>query len=142
VIGVAPYAWFERWEGTPWKKRGDDYEALKQRLSDRLLAELVRQCPQVAGAIDHVELSTPLSTRHFAGHPRGEIYGLSHGPARFAARDLRPETPVRGLYLTGADICTAGVGGAVMGGVLTATVVAKKNLLTAILAPAAGALAA
>jgi hypothetical protein len=39
---------------------------------------------------------------------------------------------VRGLYLTGADICTAGVGGAVMGGVLAASVVAK-NLLGAVL---------
>ena len=133
VIGVAPYDWFARWEGTPWKKRGADYDALKQRLTERLLGELIRQCPQVEGAIDHVELSTPLSTRHFAGHPRGEIYGLSHVPARFVARDLRPATPVRGLYLTGADICTAGVGGAVMGGVLTATVVARRNLLPAIL---------
>ena len=38
-----------------------------------------------------------------------------------------------GLYLTGADICTAGVGGALMGGVLAASVVARKNLLSAIL---------
>ena len=38
-----------------------------------------------------------------------------------------------GLYLTGADICTAGVGGALMGGVLTASVVGKKNLLPAVL---------
>jgi all-trans-retinol 13,14-reductase len=54
-------------------------------------------------------------------------------PARFVARDLRPKTPVRGLYLTGADICTAGVGGAVMGGVLTASVLTRKNLLGTIL---------
>jgi len=87
----------------------------------------------VAGAIDVAELSTPLSTRHFAGHPHGEIYGLAHTPARFAARDLRPQTRVPGLYLTGSDICTAGVGGAVMGGVLTASVLTRKNLLGTIL---------
>jgi all-trans-retinol 13,14-reductase len=140
VIGVAPYDWFARWEGTPWQKRGADYAALKQRLTDRMMAELRRQCPQVEGALDHVELSTPLSTRHFAGHPRGEIYGLSHTPARFAATHLRPRTPVPGLFLTGSDVCTAGVGGAVMGGVLAASVVARKNLLGAILrAPRRGA---
>lgn len=133
VIGVAPHDWFARWADSPWRKRGADYEAFKQRLSDRLLAELTRQCPSVAGKIDHAELSTPLSTTQFAGHPHGEIYGLSHTPARFAARHLRPHTPIAGLFLTGADICTAGVGGALMGGVMTATAIARRNLLGAIL---------
>ena len=137
MVGVAPWEWFARWQDTRWKKRGADYDALKQRLSDRMLAALERQCPQVAGAIDHAELSTPLSTRHFAGHPHGEIYGLSHTPARFASRQLRPRTPIAGLYLTGADICTAGVGGAVMGGMLAASVIARTNLLGVALAGAA-----
>ncbi|MBX3158148.1 MAG: NAD(P)/FAD-dependent oxidoreductase [Deltaproteobacteria bacterium] len=137
VIGVAPYSWFERWADRPWKKRGADYDALKQRLADRLLAVLERECPSVAGAIDHYELSTPLSTRHFAGHPRGEIYGLAHTPARFAARELRPHTRIPGLFLTGADICTAGVGGALMAGVLTATAITRRNLMGALLGGAA-----
>jgi len=134
VIGLAPYAWFARWQDSPWKKRGDDYESFKQRLADRLLEALVRRVPSVATAIDHAELSTPLTTRHFAGHPDGEIYGLSHTPARFEARDLRVHTPVRGLYLTGADVCTAGVGGALMGGVLAATAIARRNVLGTVLA--------
>lgn len=129
VVGLAPYEWFSRWEDTRWHKRGDDYEAFKQRLSERLLEPLYRQLPQVRGQLDHVELSTPLSTRNFAGHPQGEIYGLAHTPARFEARWLRPQTPVKGLYLTGADICSAGVGGALFGGVLTASAIANKNLL-------------
>ncbi len=133
VVGLAPHAWFARWADTTWKKRGHDYEAFKQKLADRLMAELVRQCPAIAGKVDHAELSTPLSTTQFAAHPHGEIYGLSHTPARFAARHLRPHTPVAGLYLTGADICTAGVGGALMGGVLTAAAITRKNLVGAIL---------
>ena len=133
VIGVAPYAWFRRWEGTAWHKRGADYDALKQRLTDRLRGELERRCPKTAGAIRHCELSTPLTTRHFAAHPEGEIYGLTHTPARFEARHLRPRTAVPGLFLTGSDICTAGVGGALLGGVLAATVVSKRDLMTAAL---------
>ncbi|MBL8624776.1 MAG: NAD(P)/FAD-dependent oxidoreductase [Myxococcales bacterium] len=133
VIGVAPYAAFAPWAGTPWKKRGADYEARKARLRDRLLGELYRQCPQVEGKVDHAELSTPLTTQHFAGHPSGEIYGLAHTPERFAARHLRPHTPIANLFLTGADICTAGVGGALMGGVLTATAITRKNMITAML---------
>jgi all-trans-retinol 13,14-reductase len=136
VIGVAPYDWFARWEDTRWRKRGDDYDVFKGRLADRLRDALFAQLPQLRDRLEHVELSTPLSTRHFAGHPRGEIYGLSHGPARFAVRALRPRTKIPGLYLTGADICTAGVGGALMGGVLAASVVTRKNLVGAILAGA------
>jgi all-trans-retinol 13,14-reductase len=133
VVGLAPYEWFRQWEGTAWHKRGADYEAFKQRLADRLRAALERRCPQIAGAIRHAELSTPLSTRHFAGHPSGEIYGLAHTPARFEAKHLRPRTAVPGLYLAGSDICTAGVGGALLGGVMAASVVSKRNLLTDVL---------
>ena len=60
---------------------------------------------------------------------------FTHGNAhQFAARELRPRTPIAGLYLTGADIVTAGVGGALMGGVLTASVITRRNLVGAILA--------
>jgi|JI10StandDraft_1071094.scaffolds.fasta_scaffold00784_5 all-trans-retinol 13,14-reductase len=133
VIGVCPYDRFAPWAGTGWKKRGADYDAVKRELSDRLLEALYQQVPQLRGKVDHAELSTPLSTAHFVGHPRGEIYGLAHTPERFAARHLRPHTPVRGLFLTGADVCTAGVGGALMGGVLTATALTRRNLITAIM---------
>ena len=134
VIGVTPYDWFRKWEGTAWHKRGADYDALKQRLGDRLRAELERRCPKTIGAIRHCELSTPLSTRHFAGHPEGEIYGLTHTPARFEAKHLRPRTAVPGLFLTGSDICTAGVGGALLGGFMAASVIGKRNAIADALA--------
>jgi all-trans-retinol 13,14-reductase len=128
VIGVAPYPWFAEWEGTRWKKRGGDYESFKKRLADRLLDVLHREVPSLRGRVEHAELSTPLSTRNFAGHPRGEIYGLSHVPARFDARELRPRTRIPGLFLTGADVSTAGVGGALLGGLLAAATVAPLRL--------------
>jgi all-trans-retinol 13,14-reductase len=129
VIGLAPYEWFARWEDTRWKKRGADYETLKQRLSDRLLEVLYREHPQLRGRVEHAELSTPLSTRNFAGHARGEIYGLSHVPARFAAGELRPRTRIPGLYLTGVDVGAAGIAGALMGGLLAVGAVAPRALL-------------
>ncbi|GAB4373054.1 MAG: NAD(P)/FAD-dependent oxidoreductase [Acidobacteriota bacterium] len=134
VITLAPWEWFERWQGTRWGRRGEAYDAFKARLAARLQAELLRRCPQVEGALDHVELSTPLSTRQFTGHERGEIYGLAHTPARFEQAWLRPRTPVRGLYLTGADVCTAGVAGALFGGVLAASAILGRNLLKVIAA--------
>ena len=130
VVTLAPYDWFRRWEDKPWMKRGEEYMELKQELTERLLEPLYAHCPQVKGKIDHAELSTPLSTRRFTGYPDGEIYGLAATPERFAERGLKPRTPVPGLYLTGSDASTAGVAGALYGGLFAASVVLGRDLRT------------
>ena len=119
VITMAPYEWFEQWRGSTWNQRGADYEAFKEKLARRMLAGLYEQMPQLWEAVDFYELATPLSTEWFHLYDRGEIYGLDHGPLRFRQDWLHPVTPVKGLYMTGQDVVTAGVGGALMGGVLT-----------------------
>ncbi len=129
LITLAPYERFERWVKTEWRKRGPEYEALKAELSGRMLAELDRFFPSLSGRIDYMEISTPLSTRHFAGYQSGEIYGLDHSPARFADRSLRPRTPVPGLFLTGQDVASCGVIGALAGGYLAASAILGRNLL-------------
>ena len=129
VVALAPYSWFERWADTRWKRRGADYDALKQRLTERLRAELERHVPAVRGRIDYCELSTPLSTRNFANYHQGQIYGSAATPARFRARALSPRTRVRNLYLTGVDVAVLGVAGALAGGALTASAVLRRNVL-------------
>jgi len=119
VITLGRYEWFEEWAKETWNHRGAEYEALKKQFGERMLEGLYKQMPQLRGAIDYWELSTPLSTEYFGMYRHGEIYGLDHDLHRFEQRWLHPVTPVKGLYLTGQDICTAGVGGALMGGVLT-----------------------
>jgi all-trans-retinol 13,14-reductase len=130
AITMVPYAAFARWAETRWKKRGEDYDALKERLAARLRAEVERQAPAVAGHIVHAELSTPLTTRHFMNYAEGEIYGVAATPARYALRELGARTPVRGLYLTGTDVVSLGVAGALFGGVVCASAVLGKNLLS------------
>ena len=129
VITLGAYDWFKRWEGTAWKKRGEDYEALKARFEERMLNVLYEQCPGTRGRVVVSELSTPLTTRNFANHPRGEIYGLAHTPDRFEQRWLQPRTPIKGLYLSGADVCSAGVGGALMGGLICVSAALGRNVL-------------
>lgn len=126
MITLAPYKWFEKWEDERWKHRGEEYENYKEHFSQRLLKELYKQFPQLEGKIDYYELSTPLSTKHFVNYEHGEIYGLDHCPERFRMTELRPKTPIKNLYLTGQDIVTVGIGGAMMSGVLTAAHVTGK----------------
>ena len=132
VVAPAPYRWFERWSATRWKKRGDEYDRFKAVLAERLREELERLAPAVRGRIDYAELSTPLTTRHFANHPLGEIYGLSATPARFRSRLAQARTPLGNLYLTGADAASLGVAGALFGGVIAASAILRRNLLSAV----------
>ncbi|GAA5525268.1 Phytoene desaturase (lycopene-forming) [Microbulbifer aestuariivivens] len=123
IVSPGPYEWFEQWTDQEWGKRGEDYEALKEQFSQRLLERLYETFPHLRGEIDYYELSTPLSTKHFCFYQRGEIYGLDHDPARFQQQWLRPQTRIRGLYLTGQDIMSCGVAGAMYGGVVAAQAV-------------------
>ena len=135
VITPVPYDWFANWEDTRWKHRGQDYDEFKQNLADRLRHGLEEHVPEVRGKIEITELSTPLSTRHFMNYQRGEIYGVSAVPERFRLRCLTPQTAIRNLYLTGQDVCMLGVSGALMGGVLAASAVLGRNLMSVVTKP-------
>jgi all-trans-retinol 13,14-reductase len=127
IVTLVPHTYLAD-EHTEHGKRSDTYEDQKRKIASQLQALLLRELPQLQGAIIHAELSTPLSTTHFCAHPQGEIGGLAHTPARFEAKRLGPRTPIPGLYLTGADANTTGVIGAMIGGVLTACTLYRGNL--------------
>jgi all-trans-retinol 13,14-reductase len=141
AIVVAPYAWFAGWEDSRWKHRAADYDAFKQSLAERIEREVERNVPAVAGRIDHAELSTPLTTRHFMNYQQGEAYGLAATPERFRLRSLTPHTSIRSLYLTGQDVASLGVAGALFGGVMTASAVLGRNLMSIVTKPARAQLA-
>ncbi len=119
IVAPANFEIFEKWKDEQWGKRGDDYDSLKKYFSERLLQQLYNKLPQLEGKIDYFELSTPLSTDFFCSYKKGEIYGLQHDPERFEQDWLRPKTKIKGLYLTGQDIMSCGVAGAMMGGFVT-----------------------
>jgi all-trans-retinol 13,14-reductase len=129
LITFTAYDRFRVWESGAWRKRGEEYEALKARLSARLLETLYAAVPSVRGKVDLHELSTPLSTRHFTNYGGGEIYGLAHTPRRFIERRLRPRTRIPGLFLTGQDVLGCGVCGAMIGGALTASAILGRSLI-------------
>lgn len=129
IISAMPYSFFQEWKESSWKKRGDAYEHLKESIAQRLLAELYKREPQVKGKVDCYELSSPVTTKHFMNYDQGELYGIDHNPERYEQRFLQPRTPIKNLYLTGQDIVTCGVAGALFAGFLTASAVLRKNVL-------------
>ncbi len=132
LIAMCPWEAVEKWQTTRWMKRGEEYEQFKAAFTQRILEVAFKVLPQLKGKVDVCEVSTPLTTRHFSGHPQGELYGLEHSPNRFRV-PLRAQTPVPGLFLTGADLASAGVAGALIGGALTAGAIEGPEVLRKIL---------
>jgi len=128
LISFVDYEQFRPWENEPWKKRGDSYEELKQRYTERLLDTLYEHLPRTKGRVAFHELSTPLSTRHFSNHPHGEVYGVELSPERFRMPWLAPRTPLPGLFLTGQDAVAHGIVGALYGGVVSAAAILGRNV--------------
>ncbi|MFK8015048.1 MAG: phytoene desaturase family protein [Gammaproteobacteria bacterium] len=133
VVAPAPYEWFSAWEDSTWGKRGDDYEAFKAQLGERLMRYVYDKLPQLGGSVDYYEVSTPLSTNWFAGYRQGELYGLDHTPERLQQDWLGPRTRIPGLWLSGQDTLTCGVTGAMMAGMLTATAMSGVGKMTPLL---------
>lgn len=120
IVAPASYDVFAKWKGTTWGKRGEDYEKLSEEFANRMLEALYKKLPHLRGEIDYYEVSTPLSTEFFCFYDQGEIYGLEHDPQRFKQGWLQPKTKIKGLWLSGQDVLSCGVSGAMIGGFLTA----------------------
>ena len=128
AITFSSWDWYSNWQESPWKKRGQEYEQEKQKLSNRILDIVTKQVPNIQTAIDYKELSTPLTIRDLANYQKGEMYGIDHDSNRFRQRWLRPQSEIKNLFFTGQDIMTAGVSSALFSGMLTASTILKENL--------------
>jgi all-trans-retinol 13,14-reductase len=128
AVGIGNFDWFRDCENKTRMKRGEEYESIKNRFKERMLAKLYELFPRIEGHVVIAEVSTPLTTKYFTSHSSGEIYGLEHSPARFELDCLLPKTSIRGLYLTGVDITVVGVGGAIASGMLCASTILKFGL--------------
>ena len=120
ILTPAKKEYFERWESEECMKRNLDYKDLKEELGKRMLNELYKYYPKTKDKVTYYSIGTPLTNQHYFGVINGEGYGLKSTSERYSSFDLKPETKIKNLYLTGQDICTLGFTGALMGGVLTA----------------------
>lgn len=119
IIAFTDYEYFEKWKDEPWKKRGEEYEQFKQKIADKMIEFVEKRFPGFKELVDYVEVSTPLTNEFFTTHAKGTIYGLPCVPERFDREKcgwFEIKTPIEGLYLTGADVSSPGVSGAMMGG--------------------------
>lgn len=120
IIAFIDASVFAPWQGTSKGARGEAYHVLKERISEGLLRLAETVLPGLRGLVAYSELSTSLTVQHYTSHPHGRIYGLPATPRRMRSPLPGPRTPVKGLFLSGADAGCLGIAGALMGGVAAA----------------------
>jgi all-trans-retinol 13,14-reductase len=127
---------FSQWEYEKCNHRGTDYQELKNRIGQRLINEgLYKYFPQTKDKLVSFNVATPLTSQFYFNNLDGDSYGMLMDENRLLKGDLlRPKTSIENFYLTGQDIVTMGITGAIMSGVMTANVVMKyDNLIDIIL---------
>lgn len=125
ALTVGRYDWVRQYENTEWMNRGPEYDRLKVDFKETMLKRIYALCPQIEGHVVEVEVSSPLSTKHFTNYQHGEIYGLAHTPQRFKLPFLRTETKIKGLRLVGQDITIVGLASGMVSGMLGAITILK-----------------
>jgi len=132
VVSFSKYEWFADWENNQCKRRGQEYEEVKEAFADQAWSQVVKLFPQLKDKVVHMEAGSPITHNYYINSTRGEIYGIDHTKDRFEfenAIKLRPETPIKNLYLTGQDVFTCGFIGSAFGGLITASKVLDRYLI-------------
>uniref|UniRef100_A0A8C2KX23 All-trans-retinol 13,14-reductase n=2 Tax=Cyprinus carpio TaxID=7962 RepID=A0A8C2KX23_CYPCA len=131
VVSFANYAWFEEWKDDKVKNRSIDYKELKEAFINNILEAVTEIFPKIKDRIEYVDAGTPITNQHYIGAPKGEIYGADHGIPRFSVElnaTIRPQTPIKNLFLTGQDVMLCGFAGALTGALTCGSVILNRNL--------------
>ena len=122
---------FTQWENDRCAHRSEDYKKLKNLIGKRLIDEgLFVHFPQLKDKVVSFNVATPLTTQYYFNNLDGDSYGMRMDKNRLLNGDLiRPTTSIENLYLTGQDIVTMGITGAMMAGIITASVIMKYDNL-------------
>lgn len=131
LLTMAPCHWFQQWSGQKPRHRGDEYHSMKMRLAEHMVERAIKEFPQLQDKIEYMEAATPVSNEYYLRAPRGSMYGAEQNCSRYQCEMIcrvRSQTVVPGLYLTGQDVFSSGVAGAVHGGLFCASAVLGKIL--------------
>ncbi|XP_077979087.1 all-trans-retinol 13,14-reductase-like [Glandiceps talaboti] len=136
VVTLSNWEWFQKWENERVMKRGEDYNKIKDAIAERMWEQTCLLFPHLKDKVEYFQIGSPLSNKYYIAAPKGEIYGLDHNTERFSPQvisSLRPATRIPNLFLTGQDILSCGFAGAMFGGLLCASNILNRNLMTDIL---------
>ncbi|XP_060758016.1 all-trans-retinol 13,14-reductase [Neoarius graeffei] len=131
VVSFAPYSWFEEWKDGKVQNRGAEYKELKATIMNSVLEVLTQIFPKIKDRIEYMDAGTAITNQHYLAASKGEMYGADHVTSRFTAEvcaTIRPQTPIKNLFLTGQDLFSCGFAGAIAGAMVCGSAILNRNL--------------
>lgn len=128
---LTPMTWeqCQTWSDTRVGHRGDDYAALKKRMTEECIALAKQYIPGLRNNIEECYTSTPLTYRDYTLTPEGSAYGLRKDFNSPLSTVLSPRTPIPNLFLTGQNLMLHGVHGVTVTSLFTcAGIVGKERI--------------
>jgi phytoene dehydrogenase-like protein len=111
---------FAKWAHSRYGERPDDYKAMKEELTAKMLRNVERIIPGAADRVVFKELGTPLTNEHYVMATKGNLYGTEKSRWQVGPFGWPVRTEVAGLYMVGASTLAHGVMGAAMSGMAAA----------------------
>jgi all-trans-retinol 13,14-reductase len=124
IICPWPYKDVQQWGMSMTGRRDQSYYAWKERVADAIISVVKTHCGDKLGNLKIVDMATPLTFRDYMNAPNGCLYGVQH---RTADMPFMPRTRVKGLYLSGQAIISAGVMGAMVAGFVSAAAITAED---------------
>jgi all-trans-retinol 13,14-reductase len=127
-IGICPtqFTATTPWAASRFGKRPAAYRQFKAQVLERMQSQIEGAYPDLAGNIEFIEGSTPLTLRDFGNTPLGGLYGVKHMAGQY---NPQPVTRIPGLYLAGQAIVAPGIMGAVISGLLACGTILGHDLM-------------
>ena len=124
VLTYMKYSEVKKWEDTVRtvvkpSERGEEYEAFKKEMEERLLCEVEKKFPSIRDCIKSVYSSTPLTYRDYLGNSDGALYGVIKDYNAPLKTFMTPKTKIPNLYLTGQNINLHGILGVSISSIVT-----------------------
>jgi phytoene dehydrogenase-like protein len=130
LIALIPlaYSYRNNWKTEAGKMRGEDYRELKNRVEKIILRRIMDHLgSDFIGALEHHELSTPITYERYTYSQQGSFMGWSVDEKEYG-KYLKQKTDIKNLYLVGQWVFPGfGVAGVMASGYYLAKEILKAD---------------
>ena len=120
----APYGWENKWR---INQGYASYKALKEEVGQRIIKVGEKMIPGLSGAIEEIEIGTPLTNERYTSNYMGSIVGWAYTQDQSLLNRMKQKSPIPGLYLAGAwTFPGGGQSACLLSGYLTAKMILSE----------------
>lgn len=129
LVPAVPYDFMGRWGVEEGGRRGEAYRSTKEKYAEAVVESVSRVFPGLIGDVEAYDVSTPISFERYTMAVDGCWGDSAACPGQYLDKRTGPNTPLRGLYVTGSkSVLGGGILPSILGGVLAADSVVRGNL--------------